>query len=101
MSKKKKNGNQDKTLKILILITAILNLIKSAVDLIQKFLEWAKGRETSPARRYYKSRVCFCQYIFKIVKGEKKMLDIILDVVSIVLSIATIVIVLKMWRGNN
>lgn len=41
MSKKKpkKNGNQDKTLKILILITAILNLIKSATDLIQKFLE--------------------------------------------------------------
>ena len=41
MSKKnpKKNGNQDKTLKTLILITAILNLIKSVVDLIQKFLE--------------------------------------------------------------
>lgn len=41
MSKKKpkKNGDQDKTLKILLLITAILNLIKSAVDLIQKFIE--------------------------------------------------------------
>lgn len=41
MSKKKpkKNGNQDETLKILILITAILNLIKSVVDFIQKFLE--------------------------------------------------------------
>ena len=41
MSKKKqkKNGNQDKTLKIIILITALVNLIKSIADLIQKFLE--------------------------------------------------------------
>lgn len=39
MRKKKKSGNQDKTLKILILITAIFNLIKSVIDLIQKFLE--------------------------------------------------------------
>ena len=39
MSKKKKSGNQEKTLKRLILITAILNLIKSVADLIQKFLE--------------------------------------------------------------
>ena len=37
--KQKKSGNQEKTLKILILITAILNLIKSVTDLIQKFLE--------------------------------------------------------------
>lgn len=37
--KPKKNGNQEKTLKILILITAILNLIKSVVDLIQRFTE--------------------------------------------------------------
>lgn len=39
MSKKKKNGNRDKTLQIIVLVTAILNLIKSITDLIQKFLE--------------------------------------------------------------
>ena len=39
MSKKKKSGNQDKTLKILILITAIFNLIKSIIDLIHELLE--------------------------------------------------------------
>ena len=39
MSKQKKNGNQDKTLKLLILVTAILNLIKAICDLIGKFLE--------------------------------------------------------------
>lgn len=39
MSKKKKNGNRNKTLEIVVLVTAILNLIKSVTDLIQKFLE--------------------------------------------------------------
>ena len=41
MSKKKpkKNGNQDKTLKTIILVTAILNLFKSIIDLVQKFIE--------------------------------------------------------------
>ena len=39
MNKKKKNGNQDKTLQIIILVTAILNLIKSISDLMQKFIE--------------------------------------------------------------
>lgn len=39
MARQKKKGDQDKTLKTLILITAILNLIKSLVDLINKFLE--------------------------------------------------------------
>lgn len=37
--KQKKNGNQDTTLKIIVLITAIVNLIKAVTDLIQKFLE--------------------------------------------------------------
>lgn len=39
MGKKKKNGNQDKTFQIIVMVTAILNLIKSIADLIQKFLE--------------------------------------------------------------
>lgn len=39
MARQKKKGDQDKTLKTLILVTAILNLIKSLVDLINKFLE--------------------------------------------------------------
>lgn len=36
MAKKKKNGNQDTTVKIIVLVTAILNLIRSVVDLIEK-----------------------------------------------------------------
>lgn len=39
MARQKKKGSQDKTLKTLILATAILNLIKSLIDLINKFLE--------------------------------------------------------------
>ena len=41
MSKKKpkKNGNQDVTVKTIILITALANLLKSIIDLIQKFIE--------------------------------------------------------------
>ncbi len=35
MASKKKNGNQDKDLKTIILITAILNLIKALIDLIR------------------------------------------------------------------
>lgn len=37
--KKKKSDNQDMLLKIIILITAVFNLVKSLVDLITKFLE--------------------------------------------------------------
>ena len=39
MARRKKKGSQEKTLKILILATAILNLIKSLVDLLNKLLE--------------------------------------------------------------
>ena len=38
MSRKKKNGNQDTTLKVL-LITATLNLIRALIDLINKLIE--------------------------------------------------------------
>lgn len=34
MARKKKNGNKDKALQAIVLITAILNLVKSVVDLI-------------------------------------------------------------------
>lgn len=39
MSKKKKNDNQNKTLTIIVLITAILNLLKAITELIEKFFE--------------------------------------------------------------
>lgn len=39
MARQKKKGDQDKTVKSLILITAILNLIKTLIDLINKLLE--------------------------------------------------------------
>ena len=39
MARQKKKGDQDKTVKTFILITAILNLIKSLIDLINKLLE--------------------------------------------------------------
>lgn len=39
MAKKKKGGNQDRGLTTIVLITAILNLIKVILDLIEKLLE--------------------------------------------------------------
>ncbi len=39
MAKKKKNGNKDKTLQIIVLVTAVLNLIQAIVDLINKLLD--------------------------------------------------------------
>lgn len=39
MAKKKKGGDQDRKLATLVLITAILNLIKVILDLIEKLLE--------------------------------------------------------------
>ena len=39
MARQKKKGDQDKTLKILVMVTAILNLIRSLVDIINKLLE--------------------------------------------------------------
>lgn len=39
MARQKKNGNQDKSVKTLVLVTTILNLIKSLIDLINKLLE--------------------------------------------------------------
>ena len=35
MAKKKKNGNKDTTLQIIVFVTAILNLIRSVIDLIK------------------------------------------------------------------
>lgn len=39
MSGKKKNGNQDHKVASFVLITAILNLIKALIDLINKLIE--------------------------------------------------------------
>lgn len=39
MSRKQKNGNQDKSLQAIVLVTAILNLVKSLIDLISKLIE--------------------------------------------------------------
>lgn len=39
MAGKKKNGNQDKALKTIVLVTAILNLIRAVADLIGRLLE--------------------------------------------------------------
>lgn len=39
MAKKKKNGNKDRIVQTLVFVTAILNLIRSAFDLLSKLLE--------------------------------------------------------------
>ena len=39
MARQKKKGDQDKTLKTLVLVTTILNLVKSLIDLINKLIE--------------------------------------------------------------
>ena len=63
MSKKKKNGNQEKTLTVLVLVTAILNLIKAIIDLIEKFLEWeVGGKPPYLARRHNNIKAKKCQY---------------------------------------
>ena len=36
MARKKKNGGKDKTLQILVFATAILNLVKSLINLIER-----------------------------------------------------------------
>ena len=36
MGRKRKNGNEDRTVKIVILVTAVLNLIKALIDLINR-----------------------------------------------------------------
>ena len=39
MAGKKKSGNHDKALAKLVMITAILNLIRAVIDIIEKLLE--------------------------------------------------------------
>lgn len=39
MASKKKSDKQDKAVKTIILLTAILNLVKSLIDLISKLIE--------------------------------------------------------------
>lgn len=39
MSGKKKSGNEDRTVKYIVLVTAILNLIKTLIDLISELIE--------------------------------------------------------------
>lgn len=39
MARKKKKGDQDKALKTIVLVTAILNLIRAVTDLIERLLE--------------------------------------------------------------
>ena len=39
MARKNKKGNQEQTVKSLLLVTSILNLIKSLIDLLNKLLD--------------------------------------------------------------
>ena len=39
MSGKKKNGNKDKTLHIIVFVTAIANLIRALIELINRLIE--------------------------------------------------------------
>lgn len=39
MAGKKKKGDQDKALKTIVLVTAILNLIRAVADLVERLLE--------------------------------------------------------------
>lgn len=39
MGKGKKSGKQDQTLKVIILLTAILNLVKALIEIISKLTE--------------------------------------------------------------
>lgn len=39
MARKKKSGSKDKTLQIIVLATAILNLVKALIDLIVRLTD--------------------------------------------------------------
>lgn len=39
MASKKKDGDQNSTLKAIVLVTAILNLVRSLIDLIGRLIE--------------------------------------------------------------
>lgn len=39
MTRKKKNGDKDKALQAIVLITALLNLVSCLIDLIEKLTE--------------------------------------------------------------
>jgi len=39
MARQKKKGDQDKTLKIIVMVTTILNLIRALIDLVNKLIE--------------------------------------------------------------
>lgn len=39
MARKKKSGNENNTLQIIVLITAILNLVRTLIELIGKLTE--------------------------------------------------------------
>lgn len=39
MARQKKNGNQNKALQSIVLATAILNLIRAILDIIERLLE--------------------------------------------------------------
>lgn len=39
MSRQKKNGKQDTALKLIVLLTALLNLARAVLDFIQRLLE--------------------------------------------------------------
>ena len=54
----KKGGNQDLTLKIIVLVTAILNLVKALVDIIKSLTGQGRGRKPPHLQDMRKGRCC-------------------------------------------
>lgn len=57
-----------------------------------------EGNLPNSPRLYYKNGFLS---IFNFKKGEFDVVDIIFDILYIILSLFTIVVVLKMWRGKK
>ena len=103
MAKEKKNGNQDRTLQILVLVTAILNLIRAILDTVEKPLEeregdalpplWGEG--IPPLVKQNNSSPCHCQCFFE---RMVYMLRTVIDIAIIVVSIVAIVVVVRQWK---
>ena len=94
--KDKKNGKQDdKTLQTLILLTAIINIIASLIELIKKLL-WTKGG--CPLRWQYTIFAAHCQSIKEVFLMNT--LGIALDIVKIILYIVLIVVLIRK-RGDR
>ena len=85
MAQKKENGDKDKRLQTLILITVILELANAIMAVIAKLLEQGKGLKPLPIPEYSFS-------------GPLSSMEIVFDLVRVALCVALIGYLIKHWN---